>query len=1603
MTGRYGAHLDGQDNQGSGAVVHNDQTGRRLLEQVDNPGTTATDATTNAQSIHQTEQQFFALLKTASSAVHTDWNTAKTSYDQAIQSAKSIDQTQVATLIQAVNQQLQTEQDPAKQKLLAQEALDLDALQRAVGIATANKGLAEKRLGLDAAGTRDLMQAAAVDPKMLADANFQKHFRDAEAEEAQVTGRQDLSLQDLQAANNGTGGPGADNGAGGGSNSGADNGAGGGSNSGAGGGSDAGAGGTNNGVGGGTDGGAGRTNTGATDATITDLMSRRQFTDATGAVVALPQEWPQYSAVQQAEYLKSKCTRGTALSDDEKKLFKEIIYRADTVPSTRKDQLINGRPDGLKAIVNAENQALGTAGTQQLTTLGTSIKNELATITDPQKKALATALLGQYVSAWKDEQLDGFRTQLSAIDPKLSDLLTQQDKVIKDAGIWTQYLSAHNIKRQIANEDNQSAVTRATYAGALAVDGNANDRTEAQTWIKNALSHNINPDFAPLCKNIASHDLGMTDADVKALPDTGVAPTSTDTQNETGIAVPARSVDNSGGSTTTTTTFDNLNPQALADAIRNTSQKADAITDKVAALTQLKSEYETNTQKADAMLSATMDGAAQKITDWQKQMPPAQLATLNQNMQTAVNAFNPKADATDKQNFATLLNAAAAPADQAAAKAALQAKYPDLVASVGAYQAAVAPVVTVLKIVRLAQGLDFAAHESYAKALSDGGQADPAKAELTKAFQALSVQDRTAIMADTTNGKPVTDLVTKLQLDVSKIPPPTISPALTTALNGMGGGAPGAGGAGGDGSGGAGGDGGAAGGGANGGVGPEVAQRKADSDALKASWDAAVADLGKTNNFAQSKQKFEDMIKQADQMLAKPEYSTDHINQLVADLKSGKTTDATTHQQRDLTPDEIINMNLQAVAAIAARATVENYHVQYADVLVRNNQWVDATAQWKAASTVADGFPVAAAKQEIANLQAAGNNPALPANATDATKGLPAYINALNATMDAQPQIYLGNAAFLLSGGKNDRGIPNNPSSPVLDPAGSKALIDRALAKQREINGGQAGSANDSVNDTKFRTQVDAGVALVKANAKGALLADIAKSDDVWKKPVTSFAAGATGVAVTIGLLAITRGESRALLEPLASSKGLFADITGKLLTFGEGTENFLNKAGPLAGAARWTTAVVPGAGLATLGNMGLQGMVGSHQPGNLSDAAYRGFGSYVATGSLLATKEGLSNTFFKGVTAENVARNAMDIMSEGGTKTVLLSDLDALFKKRQYSMPQALKADLATSDRALTDADLQVAFGGNQRGMQLFNSVFKDQLRDMRITAAKGGPNNLPTDLLTPGATWRRNFVVGYGSLMSYSLANTLTEGIAASNADGKNHVGEALSNTYLPGARQNGESLSHYVFATAVSNPIVADAFFAQVFALPKAPPSLAWNSWSEMLKAPAEGFKPLEPAITHPIIRPLVPAINGTMGAINPALQQVQRYSRWVTYPLATAGNYVNPRGTFNELTAFQQMRAGIYLPFIAGEGYDLVGGGVNWAAQADQRKLDRSLLNKIATPPTNGAIPTDGSGTHADVSPPTRSTASTTTPAGGQTTRVGDTRTAQTTPPNGGNTL
>jgi len=1542
MTGRFGAGIDGQDNPGLRGGVQNDQTGRRLLEQIDGPGA-PTDATTAAQSIHAQQQQFFGLLHTASDNVHSDWNTAKTGYDQAFQNAQQIDQNQVALLRRAVDQQLQTEQDPDKRRILTQEKMDLEALARATGFAKACKGLAEKRLGLDAAGTRDLMQAATLDPLMNDDPCFQRHLKDAETEEARVTGRQDSSIQDLPNGSDGSGRQTAGNV------------------------TDTGNGRTTGTV---TDTGNGTTNTTTTtDANLTDLMTRRSVNDASGQPIALPQEWSQYSAVQQAEYLKSKCPPGTALSDDEKKVFTEIIYRADTNPSTRADQLING-PDGLTAVVNAENTALGQAGQTKLATLSTAAKNELATITDPQKNALARSVINQYLSAWKDEQITAFRQQLDAIDPKLGDLLGQQDQVIKDAGVWTQYLGGHNLKRQIANEANQSSIARATYADALAVDGNASDKTEAQTWIKSALQHNTNPDHAALLKAIALHDIGMAEADVRALPDTGTAPTATDTQNETGIKPVVATTDNGTNGGAGATLPAGLNPETLAAAVRATNAKFDAAPDKPTALTQLKTEFETNNRNADAMLSGTMDLAAQHITTLQAQIdakvPPAQMATLRQNVLTAMTDFNAKADATDKQNFATYKNTDAPPADQATAKAALQAKYPDLVTAFEASRSATAPVASLisaqaadLNIVHLAQTMDFATHESYAKALSDAGSTDAAKAELTRAFQAMPVQDRTSLLADPKNGKPIQDLVTKLQFDVSSVPAPTIAPALASAIDKANGGTGAVTGAGRDSTGGAGSD---ANAGAIGALSPEVTGIKSDAATLKASWQAAVADLAQTKNFAQSKQKFEDAMHQADALLTRPAYSTDHINQLVNDLKSGKTTDATTHQQRDLTPDEIVNMNLEAVAAITARASVQNYHRQYADLLVQNKQWADATTQFKAMTAIADSFPVAQAKQEVANLQAASTNPALPPAAKDSATGLPSYINDLNQTMGLQPAVYLSAASFMVGGGKDLQSHVVNPECPVLDPAASKAYVDKAAAMQNQINGGTAGSKDDATNQQKFRDQIAVATELVRTNAKGALLADIERSDGIWKKPVGAFAMGATGVAVSIGLLAITHGESAKLLGGLAESDTVWVKSSAEwAIRNGDKLAANIDRTGKFAPYLRAGVVVVPGAVTASGGNVLLQRALGTNQPGSDMDAAIRGLGSYTATGSLLLTKEGLGNKFFGGITEDNIAENARRILSENGARTdIKLSELRDAFSKRNYGLPKELREKLANDENAiLTDEDLRKAFGGNQRGIQLFNSVFKDQIREAEASLKAGDVNPRyvpPTGLPSINRAKWQNFLTGYGSLSAYSAINTLTDGAADSYADGKNHMLDDIKATYLPGAKQDGESTFHYVVTNAMGNPLIGDALFASLFAMPKAPPASDWNSWKELWEKPGQGWR------ANPTSGPL----RGAAPLLNRGLDVAERSARVVQYPLARAGNWLNPRGTYAELTPFEQMRQGVYLPILAGEGYNLTGDGVGWYADKGRRLTDQSLLQKLNTPVTNGEIPTDGG--HTDVGPP-----------------------------------
>jgi hypothetical protein len=100
-------------------------------------------------------------------------------YDKAIAETKRIDQKLVKAEIDAVNQALQTETDPAARKILTQEQVDLDLLQRLPAMALANKGLAEKHHRL-AQGDIDIAAAQALDPKMATDVRFQNRLRNVE-------------------------------------------------------------------------------------------------------------------------------------------------------------------------------------------------------------------------------------------------------------------------------------------------------------------------------------------------------------------------------------------------------------------------------------------------------------------------------------------------------------------------------------------------------------------------------------------------------------------------------------------------------------------------------------------------------------------------------------------------------------------------------------------------------------------------------------------------------------------------------------------------------------------------------------------------------------------------------------------------------------------------------------------------------------------------------------------------------------------------------------------------------------------------------------------------------------------------------------------------------------------------------------------------------------------------------------------------------------------------------------------------------------------------------------------------------------------------------
>ncbi len=105
-----------------------------------------------------------------------DTRTAVWNFTHAIAAADLIDQQQVSRDRMILRQQLAHEFDPSARRALAMIDADLCALQRAPGVARANLGLVMLRLGYMDGGRQLLNQAALLDPYMLSDPYFQRHF-----------------------------------------------------------------------------------------------------------------------------------------------------------------------------------------------------------------------------------------------------------------------------------------------------------------------------------------------------------------------------------------------------------------------------------------------------------------------------------------------------------------------------------------------------------------------------------------------------------------------------------------------------------------------------------------------------------------------------------------------------------------------------------------------------------------------------------------------------------------------------------------------------------------------------------------------------------------------------------------------------------------------------------------------------------------------------------------------------------------------------------------------------------------------------------------------------------------------------------------------------------------------------------------------------------------------------------------------------------------------------------------------------------------------------------------------------------------------------------
>ena len=137
-----------------------------------------------ASQIHEESEEFFKQLNQARQMmVKQGFVAARPLYESTIKyCADNFDQHILAADLERVRKSLVTTNDPDLHEILLDEAQELKVMQNAESICLSNFALAELKAGKTGQGTIDLMQASRLNPSMLEDSNFRKHFAKIEQE-----------------------------------------------------------------------------------------------------------------------------------------------------------------------------------------------------------------------------------------------------------------------------------------------------------------------------------------------------------------------------------------------------------------------------------------------------------------------------------------------------------------------------------------------------------------------------------------------------------------------------------------------------------------------------------------------------------------------------------------------------------------------------------------------------------------------------------------------------------------------------------------------------------------------------------------------------------------------------------------------------------------------------------------------------------------------------------------------------------------------------------------------------------------------------------------------------------------------------------------------------------------------------------------------------------------------------------------------------------------------------------------------------------------------------------------------------------------------------